>query len=40
MKSATGNNQDIKSIFGANVYHVPGMCLLGTGGAPTIQIMA
>ena len=24
----------IKSIFGANVYHVPGLCLQGIGGAP------
>ena len=29
----TRNNEDIKSIFGANVYHVPGLCLLGIGGA-------
>ena len=29
----TRNNSDIKSIFGANVYHVPGLCLLGIGGA-------
>ena len=25
----TRNNKDIKSIFGANVLHVPGLCLLG-----------
>ena len=38
----TRNNSDIKSIFGANVYHVPGLCLLGIGGAPYIshKIMA
>ena len=29
--------QDIKSIFGANVYHVPGLCLLGIGGAPYVS---
>ena len=23
------NYQDIKSIFGVNIYHVPGLCLLG-----------
>ena len=36
------NNQDMKSMFGANVYHVPGLCLLGIGGAPYIihKIMA
>ena len=35
-------NQDITSIFGANVHHVPGLCLLGIGGAPYIshKIMA
>ena len=29
-------------MFGANVYHVPGLCLLGIGGAPYIshKIMA
>ena len=38
----TRNNSDIKSIFGANVQHVPGLCLLGIGGAPYIshKIMA
>ena len=38
----TKNNKDIKSIFGANVHHVPGLCLLGIGGAPYIshKIMA
>ena len=38
----TRNNEDIKSIFGANVHHVPGLCLLGIGGAPYIshKIMA
>ena len=38
----TRNNQDIKSIFGANVHHVPGLCLLGIGGAHYIshKIMA
>ena len=32
----------IKSIFGAIVHHVPGLCLLGIGGAPYIshKIMA
>ena len=34
----TRNNKDIKSIFGANVYHVLGLCLLGIGGAPTLPI--
>ena len=33
----TRNNKDIKSIFGANVHHVPGLCLLGIGGAPYIS---
>ena len=35
-------NKDIKSIFGANFHHVPGLCLLGIGGAPYIshKIMA
>ena len=32
----TRNNKDIKSIFGADVHHVPGLCLLGNGGAPYI----
>ena len=38
----TRNNEAIKSIFSANVYHVPGLCLLGIGGAPYIshKIMA
>ena len=27
----------MKSIFGAKVYHVPGLCLLGIGGAPYIS---
>ena len=38
----TGNNEAIKSIFSANVYHVSGLCLLGIGGAPYIshKIMA
>ena len=38
----TRNNKDIKSIFGADVHHVPGLCLLGIGGAPYIshKIMA
>ena len=26
--------KDIKSIFSANVHHVPGLCLQGIGGAP------
>ena len=30
----TRNNEAIKSIFSANVYHVSGLCLLGIGGAP------
>ena len=32
--STTRNNEAIKSIFSANVHHVPGLCLLGFGGAP------
>ena len=38
----TRKNEAIKSIFSANVYHVPGLCLLGIGGAPYIshKIMA
>ena len=34
--------KDRKSIFGVNVYQVPGLCLLGIGGAPYIshKIMA
>ena len=38
----TKNNKDIKPIFGADVHHVPGLCLLGIGGAPYIshKIMA
>ena len=33
----TRNNfKDIKSIFSANVYHVPGLCLLGIDGTPYI----
>ena len=27
----------IKSLCGANVYHVPSLCLLGIGGAPYIN---
>ena len=34
----TRNYEAIKSIFSANVYHVPGLCLLGIGGAPTSVI--
>ena len=34
----TRNNYDIKSIFGANVYHVPRLCLLDIGSAPTLTI--
>ena len=34
----TRNNKAVKSIFCANVYHVPGLCLLGIGGAPTSVI--
>ena len=33
----TRNIEVIKSIFSANVYHVPGLCLLGIGGAPYIS---
>ena len=38
----TRNNEAIKSIFSANVYHVPGLCLLGIGGASYLsrKIMA
>ena len=38
----TRNNEAIKFIFSPNVYHVPGLCLLGIGGAPYIshKIMA
>ena len=38
----TRNNEAIIPIFSANVYHVPGLCLLGIGGAPYIshKIMA
>ena len=38
----TRNNQDIKSIFDANAHHVPGLCLLGSGGVPytSYKIMA
>ena len=38
----TRNNSDNKSVFGANVHHVSGLCLLGIGGAPYIshKIMA
>ena len=34
----TRNNQVIKSIFGAIVHHVPGLCLLGKGAPPTLLI--
>ena len=33
-KTCTEKSQDIKSIFGAIVYHIPEMCLLGICGAP------
>ena len=33
----TRNNEAIKSIFGANVHHDPGLCLLGIGGVPYIR---
>ena len=33
----TRYNEDIESIFGANVHHVSGLCLLGIGGAPYIS---
>ena len=38
----TRYNDAIKSIFSANVYDVPGLCLLSIGGAPYIshKIMA
>ena len=36
----TKNNQDIKSIFSANVYHVPVLPLPGIGGTPYISHMA
>ena len=38
----TRNNEAIKSIYSTNVYHGPGLCLLGIGGAPYIshKIMA
>ena len=35
----TRNNEAIKSIFSVNVYHVPGLYLLGNGGAPTSVII-
>ena len=34
----TRNNLDIKSIFGANVHYVPGLCLLGIVPPPTLVI--
>ena len=33
----TRNNEAIKSIFSANVYHISGLCLLGIGGTPYIS---
>ena len=33
----TRNNKAIKSIFSANVYHVPALCLLVIDGAPYIR---
>ena len=38
----TRNNEAIESICRANVYHVPGLCLLGIGGVTYInnKIMA
>ena len=38
----TRNNKDSKSIFGADVHHVPRLCLLGIRSAPYIshKIMA
>ena len=33
----TRNNKVIKSMFCAIVHHVPGLCLLGIGGAPYIS---
>ena len=36
----TRNNEAIKSIFSANVYHVPGLCLLGIGPYISHKIMA
>ena len=32
----TRNNEAIKSIFSAKIYHIPGLCLLSIGGAPYI----
>ena len=32
------NNKDIKSIVGADVHHVPGLCLLDIGVPPTLVI--
>ena len=42
MHVPTRNNKDIKSIFGADIHHVPGLRLLGIGGTPYIshKIMA
>ena len=34
----TRNNLDIKSLFGLNVHHVPGLCLLRIGAPPTLVI--
>ena len=34
----TRNNKDIKSLFGADVHHVPGLCLLIIGAPPTLVI--
>ena len=37
--TTTRNNEDIKSIFSANLYHVPGSCLQGIGGAQNHKII-
>ena len=36
----TRNNYDIKSILGANVHHVPGLCLEVIGGPPTLHCIS
>ena len=35
----TRNKKDVKSIFGANVQHVPGLCLLGIGAPPPTLVI-
>ena len=34
----TRNNEAIKSIFGTNVHHVPGLCMLVIGDSPYISL--